>query len=57
MENVNIPKFIVDDIPVFKSITSDIFPNVKKDGDETSFKFTLDEVCLENNLISKPVVF
>ena len=54
---MNIPKFIVDDIPVFKSITSDIFPNVKKDGDETSFKFTLDEVCLENNLISKPVVF
>jgi len=45
MENVNIPKFVLDDIPLFKSITSDIFPDIQLAEDSSILKQSLIETC------------
>jgi dynein heavy chain len=48
--DVNIPKFTIDDIPLFKSIISDLFPGIKlPDREYTHLIDALKKVCEENN--------
>ena len=49
--DVNLPKFTINDIPLFNSITSDLFPGTEvKEREYGSLIKNLKESCLENNL-------
>ena len=49
--NVNLPKFTLLDIPLFMSITKDLFPDVQLPvQDYVQLKESLIKVCLESNL-------
>lgn len=50
--DVNLPKFTMNDIPLFNSITSDLFPGTKMpDRDYGNLKVELESCCAKNNLI------
>ena len=50
--DVNLPKFTLNDIPLFKSITSDLFPGVKMpDREYTELLSSINEVCSDRNWI------
>jgi len=50
--DVNLPKFTLNDIPLFKSITSDLFPGVRlAERDQSVLIDKLQEVCSENNWV------
>jgi len=52
--DVNIPKFTTNDIPLFNSITSDLFPGVKMpDRDYGKLMDSLKDVCIENYWIGE----
>lgn len=56
--SVNIPKFILNDIPIFKSITSDLFAKTLGDDDQNDvLKKTLIQVCQENAWDPNEVVY
>lgn len=49
--DVNIPKFTKNDVPLFTSITSDLFPSVKlPDIDNSKLLAALGDSCDKNNL-------
>jgi dynein heavy chain len=50
--DVNLPKFTLNDIPLFKSITSDLFPGVKMpDREYTQLLTSINSVCSDRNWI------
>lgn len=50
--DVNLPKFTMNDIPLFNSITSDLFPGVvMPERDYGNLKVELENSCVKNNLI------
>jgi dynein heavy chain len=50
--DVNLPKFTLNDIPLFKSITSDLFPGIQlAERDQTLLINKLNEVCEQKNWI------
>ena len=49
--DVNVPKFLKDDLPLFENIMSDLFPDTDKpSGDETNLSKKIIEVCEQQNL-------
>ena len=53
--DVNLPKFTLNDIPLFKSITSDLFPGVElAERDQSLLIDKLKEVCAEKNWVCQP---
>lgn len=57
LEDVNIPKFTKNDIPLFKSITSDLFPKVKAPYvDYTKLSNKVREVAHEQKISAEPVL-
>ena len=56
--DVNLPKFISLDIPLFKGIISDLFPNVEMpEADYEVIKEAFNEVCVAMNLQPKESFF
>ena len=52
--DVNLPKFTLNDIPLFKSITSDLFPGIElPEREYTLILNAIDESCQENNWIQQ----
>lgn len=52
LNDVNLPKFTANDIPLFLSITSDLFPGISMPNiDYGKLVSALIEVCKEDNLI------
>jgi len=49
--DVNLPKFTINDVPLFLSITSDLFPGVEMpDIDYGKLEKSLIDTCKDNNL-------
>jgi len=49
--DVNIPKFVADDIPLFNGIISDLFPGIEKPKiDYGSLLESIREICKKNNI-------
>jgi dynein heavy chain len=48
LRDVNVPKFLRDDLPLFENIISDLFPGVEKPYQEYGNLFkAIDKVCAE----------
>jgi dynein heavy chain, axonemal len=53
---VNIPKFTSNDIPLFKGITSDLFPGIQlPQQDYAELMNKMKESCVNNNLQPKEI--
>ena len=53
--DVNLPKFLSPDVPLFSGITSDLFPGVTIDPpDRDNMKEAFLDACLERSLIPEP---
>jgi dynein heavy chain len=51
LNDVNIPKFTSNDIPLFNGITSDLFPGIKlPELDYAELMVQLKNACVNNNL-------
>ena len=52
LTDVNLPKFTFNDVPLFISITSDLFPSVQlPEIDYGNLESALDNACKDSNLI------
>ena len=52
---MNLPKFTINDIPLFNSITSDLFPGVVlEERSYGELMNAMSEACEELKLIAKP---
>jgi dynein heavy chain len=50
LRDVNVPKFLKDDLPLFENIISDLFPGVQKpESDYGALMVQLTESCKELN--------
>lgn len=53
VNDINLPKFTVEDLPLFKGITSDLFPGVELgESDHGPLSDSIDAVCEEGVAIS-----
>jgi len=51
LRDVNVPKFLRDDLPLFENIILDLFPGVERPTQEYgSLLESIDNVCKETNL-------
>jgi len=56
LNDVNIPKFTSNDIPLYKGITSDLFPGIKLPEQDYAELFTeMKNACKANNLQPKEI--
>jgi dynein heavy chain len=52
LSDVNLPKFTINDVPLFLSITNDLFPGVEMpEPDLGKLEDALKMSCVQNNLI------
>jgi dynein heavy chain len=56
LNDVNIPKFTSNDIPLFNGITSDLFPGIAlPDQDYAELFVQMKVSCVKNNIVPKPI--
>ena len=57
IKNMNIPKFITEDIPLFNSLITDLFPNIDMpDDDDPDFIKAVELELKKSNLQYHPVL-
>jgi dynein heavy chain len=56
LNDVNVPKFTSNDIPLFNGITSDLFPGIKlPDQDYAELARQMEIACEKNNIQPKAI--
>jgi dynein heavy chain len=56
LNDVNLPKFTSNDIPLYQGITSDLFPGAElKNQDYSAMTDQMKDYCEEENLQPKPI--